>query len=140
MFVCLSILVSILLSNLIYLVSNLGIICFLTFSLLRDGPDASSPQLGVFSGNTALESAYSTSPKVLIRFHSDFSTGGFFILNFHGNVMHKSSFFVFYTHFLFYFSFVFYLVFSSYSSFFVLLYFFVRILLMFMEPVNHSFK
>ncbi|XP_037549410.1 CUB and sushi domain-containing protein 1 [Nematolebias whitei] len=48
-----------------------------------DGSDTSSPQLGVFSGNTALESAYSTSPHVLIRFHSDFSTGGFFILNFH---------------------------------------------------------
>uniref|UniRef100_A0A8C6KQM8 CUB and Sushi multiple domains 1 n=1 Tax=Nothobranchius furzeri TaxID=105023 RepID=A0A8C6KQM8_NOTFU len=48
-----------------------------------DGADTSSPQLGVFSGNTALESAYSTSPMVLIRFHSDFSTGGLFILNFH---------------------------------------------------------
>lgn len=53
-------------------------------SSCRDGPDTSSPQLGVFSGNTALETAYSTSPNVLIRFHSDFSTGGFFILNFHG--------------------------------------------------------
>lgn len=57
-------------------------------SLFRDGPDTSSPQLGVFSGNTALESAYSTSPQVLIRFHSDFSTGGFFILNFHGTHTH----------------------------------------------------
>lgn len=57
----------------------------LCFHFLRDGPDTSSPQLGVFSGNTALESAYSSSSKVLIRFHSDFSTGGFFILNFHGN-------------------------------------------------------
>ncbi|XP_068442403.1 CUB and sushi domain-containing protein 1a isoform X2 [Clinocottus analis] len=54
-----------------------------------DGPDTSSPQLGVFSGNTALESAYSTSPKVLIRFHSDFSTGGFFILNFHAYRLKK---------------------------------------------------
>ncbi|KAI4829824.1 hypothetical protein KUCAC02_001489, partial [Chaenocephalus aceratus] len=52
-----------------------------------DGPETSSPQLGVFSGNTALESAYSTSPKVLIRFHSDFSTGGFFILNYHGDIV-----------------------------------------------------
>uniref|UniRef100_A0A8D3E4V9 CUB and Sushi multiple domains 1 n=1 Tax=Scophthalmus maximus TaxID=52904 RepID=A0A8D3E4V9_SCOMX len=52
-----------------------------------DGPETSSPQLGVFSGNTALESAYSSSPKVLIRFHSDFSTGGFFILNFHGFII-----------------------------------------------------
>uniref|UniRef100_A0A7N8XP27 CUB and Sushi multiple domains 1 n=1 Tax=Mastacembelus armatus TaxID=205130 RepID=A0A7N8XP27_9TELE len=49
-----------------------------------DGQDTSSSQLGVFSGNTALESAYSASPNVLIHFHSDFSTGGFFILNFHG--------------------------------------------------------
>ncbi|KAF3832537.1 hypothetical protein F7725_026202 [Dissostichus mawsoni] len=54
-----------------------------------DGPETSSPQLGVFSGNTALESAYSTSPKVLIRFHSDFSTGGFFILNYHAYRLKK---------------------------------------------------
>ncbi|KAM7423965.1 hypothetical protein PAMA_000362 [Pampus argenteus] len=54
-----------------------------------DGPDTSSPQLGVFSGNTALESAYSNSPEVLIRFHSDFSTGGFFILNFHAYRLKK---------------------------------------------------
>ncbi|XP_068184525.1 CUB and sushi domain-containing protein 1a [Antennarius striatus] len=54
-----------------------------------DGPDTSSPQLGVFSGNTALESAYSTSLKVLIHFHSDFSTGGFFILNFHAYRLKK---------------------------------------------------
>ena len=54
------------------------------YSPFRDGVDVSSSQLGVFSGNTALESAYSASPQVLIRFHSDFSTGGFFILNFHG--------------------------------------------------------
>ncbi|XP_047218456.1 CUB and sushi domain-containing protein 1-like [Girardinichthys multiradiatus] len=54
-----------------------------------DGPDASNPQLGVFSGNTALESAYSSTSKVLIRFHSDFSTGGFFILNFHAYRLKK---------------------------------------------------
>uniref|UniRef100_A0A3P9H2P8 CUB and Sushi multiple domains 1 n=1 Tax=Oryzias latipes TaxID=8090 RepID=A0A3P9H2P8_ORYLA len=56
-----------------------------------DGPDTLSTQLGVFSGNTALESAYSTSPQVLIRFHSDFSTGGFFILNFHAYRLKKCS-------------------------------------------------
>uniref|UniRef100_A0A8C5AG62 CUB and Sushi multiple domains 1 n=1 Tax=Gadus morhua TaxID=8049 RepID=A0A8C5AG62_GADMO len=54
-----------------------------------DGVDVSSSQLGVFSGNTALESAYSASPQVLIRFHSDFSTGGFFILNFHAYRLKK---------------------------------------------------
>uniref|UniRef100_H2M2H5 CUB and Sushi multiple domains 1 n=1 Tax=Oryzias latipes TaxID=8090 RepID=H2M2H5_ORYLA len=54
-----------------------------------DGPDTLSTQLGVFSGNTALESAYSTGPQVLIRFHSDFSTGGFFILNFHAYRLKK---------------------------------------------------
>uniref|UniRef100_A0A3Q2QXN5 CUB and Sushi multiple domains 1 n=1 Tax=Fundulus heteroclitus TaxID=8078 RepID=A0A3Q2QXN5_FUNHE len=54
-----------------------------------DGPDTAGPQLGVFSGNTALESAYSSSSKVLIRFHSDFSTGGFFILNFHAYRLKK---------------------------------------------------
>lgn len=71
----------------------LDLSCFqlksLSLTLFRDGPDTSSPQLGVFSGNTALESAYSTSPNVLIRFHSDFSTGGFFILNFHGTNTHS---------------------------------------------------
>lgn len=65
-------------------ISIISCLCCLSLSSFRDGPDTSSPQLGVFSGNTALESAYSTSLKVLIRFHSDFSTGGFFILNFHG--------------------------------------------------------
>lgn len=50
----------------------------------RDGPDHNSPQLGVFSGNTALETAYSSTNQVLLKFHSDFSTGGFFVLNFHG--------------------------------------------------------
>ncbi|XDV50780.1 hypothetical protein PO909_019792, partial [Leuciscus waleckii] len=49
-----------------------------------DGPEQSYPQLGIFSGNTALESAYSTFNQVLIKFHSDFSTSGFFVLNFHG--------------------------------------------------------
>lgn len=58
----------------------------------RDGADTSAPQLGVFSGNTALESAYSSSPNVMIRFHSDFSTGGFFILNFHGREMRTHRF------------------------------------------------
>ncbi|XP_069583000.1 CUB and sushi domain-containing protein 1 [Ranitomeya imitator] len=54
-----------------------------------DGVDQNSPQLGVFSGNTALETAYSTSNQVLIRFHSDFSTGGFFVLNFHAYALKK---------------------------------------------------
>lgn len=54
----------------------------------RDGPDQSAPQLGVFSGNTALESAYSSTSQVLLRFHSDFSNGGFFVLNFHGQCPH----------------------------------------------------
>ena len=50
----------------------------------RDGPDQNAPQLGVFSGNTALETAYSSTNQVLLKFHSDFSNGGFFVLNFHG--------------------------------------------------------
>uniref|UniRef100_A0A8B9LL55 CUB and Sushi multiple domains 3a n=1 Tax=Astyanax mexicanus TaxID=7994 RepID=A0A8B9LL55_ASTMX len=41
-----------------------------------DGPDQSSPQIGQFSGNTALESVYSTSNQILIKFHSDFSGSG----------------------------------------------------------------
>nr|XP_033792232.1 CUB and sushi domain-containing protein 1 [Geotrypetes seraphini] len=54
-----------------------------------DGPDQYSSQLGVFSGNTALETAYSTTNRVLLRFHSDFSTGGFFVLNFHAYQLRK---------------------------------------------------
>ncbi|KAJ6665888.1 hypothetical protein lerEdw1_001360 [Lerista edwardsae] len=54
-----------------------------------DGPDQNSPQLGVFSGNTALETAYSSSNQVLLKFHSDFSTGGFFVLNFHAYQLKK---------------------------------------------------
>uniref|UniRef100_A0A3Q4H9T1 CUB and Sushi multiple domains 3b n=1 Tax=Neolamprologus brichardi TaxID=32507 RepID=A0A3Q4H9T1_NEOBR len=48
-----------------------------------DGPDQSSPQIGQFSGNTALESVYSTSNIILIKFHSDFSGAGFFVLSYH---------------------------------------------------------
>lgn len=54
------------------------------FFLSRDGPDQSSPQIGQFSGNTALESVYSTSNIILIKFHSDFSGAGFFVLSYHG--------------------------------------------------------
>ncbi|MBN3320802.1 CSMD1 protein, partial [Atractosteus spatula] len=54
-----------------------------------DGPEENYPQLGVFSGNTALESAYSSFNQVLIRFHSDFSTSGFFVLNFHAYRLKK---------------------------------------------------
>uniref|UniRef100_A0AAY4CUY3 CUB and Sushi multiple domains 3a n=1 Tax=Denticeps clupeoides TaxID=299321 RepID=A0AAY4CUY3_9TELE len=48
-----------------------------------DGPDQSSPQIGQFSGNTALESVYSTSNQILVKFHSDFSGSGFFVLSYH---------------------------------------------------------
>ncbi|XP_026879255.2 CUB and sushi domain-containing protein 1 [Electrophorus electricus] len=54
-----------------------------------DGPEQSYPQLGIFSGNTALESAYSSFNQVLIKFHSDFSTNGFFVLNFHAYRLKK---------------------------------------------------
>ncbi|KAM4694506.1 CUB and sushi domain-containing protein 1 [Discoglossus pictus] len=54
-----------------------------------DGADQNSPQLGVFSGNTALETAYSSTNQVLLKFHSDFSTGGFFVLNFHAYPLKK---------------------------------------------------
>ncbi|XP_075058584.1 CUB and sushi domain-containing protein 1 [Mixophyes fleayi] len=54
-----------------------------------DGVDQNSPHLGVFSGNTALETAYSSSNQVLIKFHSDFSTGGLFVLNFHAYPLKK---------------------------------------------------
>lgn len=55
--------------------------------LRRDGPDQSSPQIGQFSGNTALESVYSTSNIILIKFHSDFSGAGFFVLSYHGEML-----------------------------------------------------
>lgn len=53
-------------------------------AFIRDGPDQTSPQIGQFSGNTALESVYSTSNQILIKFHSDFTTSGFFVLSYHG--------------------------------------------------------
>ncbi|EMP25344.1 CUB and sushi domain-containing protein 3 [Chelonia mydas] len=53
------------------------------FITVWDGPDQSSPQIGQFSGNTALESVYSTSNQILIKFHSDFTTSGFFVLSYH---------------------------------------------------------
>lgn len=59
-------------------------IFFYILILSRDGPDQSSPQIGQFSGNTALESVYSTSNVILIKFHSDFSGAGFFVLSYHG--------------------------------------------------------
>lgn len=61
---------------------NIGFI-LISFSI-RDGPDQTSPQIGQFSGNTALESVYSTSNQILIKFHSDFTTSGFFVLSYHG--------------------------------------------------------
>ncbi|XP_066534535.1 CUB and sushi domain-containing protein 1a [Hoplias malabaricus] len=54
-----------------------------------DGPEPSYPQLGIFSGNTALESAYSSFNQILIKFHSDFSNSGFFVLNFHAYRLKK---------------------------------------------------
>ncbi|XP_010013864.1 PREDICTED: CUB and sushi domain-containing protein 3-like, partial [Nestor notabilis] len=53
------------------------------FITVWDGPDQISPQIGQFSGNTALESVYSTSNQILIKFHSDFTTSGFFVLSYH---------------------------------------------------------
>lgn len=66
------------------------------FVFLRDGPDQTSPQIGQFSGNTALESVYSTSNQILIKFHSDFTTSGFFVLSYHGKC-DKLNFFTVYT-------------------------------------------
>ncbi|XP_076868457.1 CUB and sushi domain-containing protein 3 isoform X4 [Brachyhypopomus gauderio] len=48
-----------------------------------DGPDQASPQIGQFSGSSAQEAVSSTSNHVLIKFHSDFSTSGFFVLRYH---------------------------------------------------------
>ncbi|XP_072548530.1 CUB and sushi domain-containing protein 3 isoform X2 [Salminus brasiliensis] len=48
-----------------------------------DGPDQASPQIGQFSGSSAQEAVSSTSNHVLLKFHSDFSTSGFFVLRYH---------------------------------------------------------
>ncbi|TRY64582.1 hypothetical protein DNTS_003137, partial [Danionella cerebrum] len=50
-----------------------------------DGPDQASPQIGQFSGNQQQEAVSSTSNHILLKFHSDFSTSGFFVLRYHGN-------------------------------------------------------
>uniref|UniRef100_A0A8B9KNH1 CUB and Sushi multiple domains 3a n=1 Tax=Astyanax mexicanus TaxID=7994 RepID=A0A8B9KNH1_ASTMX len=47
-----------------------------------DGPDQASPQIGQFSGSSAQEAISSTSNHVLLKFHSDFSTSGFFVLRY----------------------------------------------------------
>lgn len=50
----------------------------------RDGPDQTSPQLGQFSGSSPQEAVSSMSNHILLKFHSDFSTSGFFVLRYHG--------------------------------------------------------
>ncbi|TKS81784.1 CUB and sushi domain-containing protein 3 [Collichthys lucidus] len=49
-----------------------------------DGPDQASPQIGQFSGNSVQEGVSTTANQVLIKFHSDFSTSGFFVLHYYG--------------------------------------------------------
>ncbi|GAA6065016.1 CUB and sushi domain-containing protein 3, partial [Tachysurus ichikawai] len=51
-----------------------------------DGPDQTSPQLGQFSGSSLQEAISSTSNHILLRFHSDFSTSGFFVLHYYGEL------------------------------------------------------
>ncbi|KAM7420375.1 hypothetical protein PAMA_014883 [Pampus argenteus] len=48
-----------------------------------DGPDQSSPQIGQFSGNSVQEGVSTTANQILIKFHSDFSTSGFFVLHYY---------------------------------------------------------
>ncbi|KAJ3598124.1 hypothetical protein NHX12_001638, partial [Muraenolepis orangiensis] len=48
-----------------------------------DGPDQASPQIGQFSGSSAQEGVSTTANLILIKFHSDFSTSGFFVLRYH---------------------------------------------------------
>uniref|UniRef100_A0A672SDS5 CUB and sushi domain-containing protein 3-like n=1 Tax=Sinocyclocheilus grahami TaxID=75366 RepID=A0A672SDS5_SINGR len=48
-----------------------------------DGPDQTSPQIGQFSGSSPQEAVSSTSNHILLKFHSDFSTSGFFLLRYH---------------------------------------------------------
>ncbi|KAK5623177.1 CUB and sushi domain-containing protein 3 [Crenichthys baileyi] len=48
-----------------------------------DGPDQTSPQIGQFSGTSVQEGVSSTANHILIKFHSDFSTSGFFELHYY---------------------------------------------------------
>ncbi|XP_050987326.1 CUB and sushi domain-containing protein 3 isoform X1 [Labeo rohita] len=48
-----------------------------------DGPDQTSPQISQFSGSSPQEAVSSTSNHILLKFHSDFSTSGFFVLRYH---------------------------------------------------------
>ncbi|XP_049586358.1 CUB and sushi domain-containing protein 3 isoform X1 [Syngnathus scovelli] len=48
-----------------------------------DGPDQTSPQIGQFSGSSVQEGVSTTANQILIKFHSDFSTSGFFVLNYY---------------------------------------------------------
>ncbi|KAM8868852.1 CUB and sushi domain-containing protein 3-like isoform 1-T1 [Spinachia spinachia] len=48
-----------------------------------DGPDQASPQIGQFSGSSVQEGVSTTANQVLIKFHSDFSTSGFFVLHYY---------------------------------------------------------
>ncbi|CAG12911.1 unnamed protein product, partial [Tetraodon nigroviridis] len=50
-----------------------------------DGPDQASPQIGQFSGNTDQKGVSTTANQVLIKFHSDFSNSGFFVLRYHAH-------------------------------------------------------
>ncbi|KAF3840051.1 hypothetical protein F7725_018768 [Dissostichus mawsoni] len=56
---------------------------FSSLSVARDGPDQASPQIGQFSGNSVQEGVSTTANQVLIKFHSDFSTSGFFVLKYY---------------------------------------------------------
>uniref|UniRef100_A0A7N6FBD4 CUB and Sushi multiple domains 3a n=1 Tax=Anabas testudineus TaxID=64144 RepID=A0A7N6FBD4_ANATE len=48
-----------------------------------DGPDQASPQIGQFSGTSVQDGVSTTANQILIKFHSDFSTSGFFVLHYY---------------------------------------------------------
>lgn len=52
----------------------------------RDGPDQASPQIGLFSGTSVQDGVSTTANQILIKFHSDFSTSGFFVLHYYGKL------------------------------------------------------
>uniref|UniRef100_A0A8C4Q5G3 Uncharacterized protein n=1 Tax=Eptatretus burgeri TaxID=7764 RepID=A0A8C4Q5G3_EPTBU len=59
------------------------------FISIWDGPNQSSHQLGIFSGNSGLDAVSSLTHHVLMRFQSDFSIGGFFALTFFAYQLRK---------------------------------------------------
>lgn len=54
------------------------------FPTHRDGPQQTSPQLGVFTRSMAKKTVHSSTNQVLLKFHHDAAMGGIFAIAFSG--------------------------------------------------------